>query len=201
MPVFVPAPLPITQAVVANPQSEPSPNFDPESPAPLLASPELVSRQALPPSLIDKPLNKRPRPALLAGEDAREFERGGASWYGPGFHGKPTASGERYDMHAMTAAHRTLPFGTLVRVLSLVNGREIDVRITDRGPFSPNRVIDLSRAAAQALGMLNLGLKEVVLLVPESAQPGVQAWSAPKKQPSKRSSPPSRASRLRAKRR
>lgn len=71
-------------------------------------------------------------------------------------------------MHSYTAAHRTLPFGTWVRVHSLVNGREVDVRITDRGPFIRSRVIDLSRGAAQALGMLGLGFKEVVLLVPES---------------------------------
>lgn len=114
-----------------------------------------------------------PRPALLAGESAREYQRGGASWYGPGFHGRRTASGERYDMHAMTAAHRTLPFGTWVRVHSLVNGREVDVRITDRGPFIRSRVIDVSRGAAEALGMLGLGFKEVVLLVPESAPVGV----------------------------
>ena len=95
----------------------------------------------------------------------REVERGGASWYGPGFHGKRTANGERYDMHALTAAHKTLPFGTMVRVKSLVNGREVLVRITDRGPFSRNRVIDLSRAAAAELDMLGLGFKQVVLMV------------------------------------
>ena len=109
-----------------------------------------------------------PRPALLAGEPAREFERGAASWYGPGFHGRLTARGERYNMNAFTAAHRTLPFGTMVRVHSLVNGRDVDLRITDRGPFSRNRIIDVSRAAAAELGMLGLGFKEVVLLVPES---------------------------------
>ena len=112
---------------------------------------------------------QRPRPALLAGESAREYQRGGASWYGPGFHGRRTASGERYDMNAMTAAHRTLPFGTWVRVHSLVNGREVDVRITDRGPFIHSRVIDLSRGAAAALGMLGLGFKEVVLSVPDTS--------------------------------
>ena len=113
-------------------------------------------------------LAEPPRPALLADEAAREFQRGGASWYGPGFQGRRTASGERYDMNAMTAAHRTLPFGTMVRVHSLVNGRDVDVRITDRGPYGGNRVIDVSRAAAEQLGMLGQGFKEVVLLVPES---------------------------------
>ena len=96
-----------------------------------------------------------------------EVERGSASWYGPGFHGRRTASGERYDMHALTAAHKTLPFGTMVRVKSLVNGREVLVRITDRGPFARNRVIDLSRAAAAELDMLGLGFKQVVLMVVE----------------------------------
>ena len=71
-------------------------------------------------------------------------------------------------MNAFTAAHRTLPFGTWVRVRSLLNGREVDVRITDRGPFIRRRVIDVSRGAAEALGMLGLGFKEVVILVPES---------------------------------
>jgi rare lipoprotein A len=118
----------------------------------------------------DMPFDAREtvRPTLLADQPARELERGGASWYGPGFHGRRTASGERYDMNALTAAHRTLPFGTWVRVRSLVNGREVDVRITDRGPFIRSRVIDVSRGAAEALGMLGLGFKEVVLLVPES---------------------------------
>ena len=104
---------------------------------------------------------------LALNESVRELERGGASWYGPGFDGKRTANGERYDMNALTAAHKTLPFGTMVRVKSLVNGREVMVRITDRGPFIRNRVIDLSRAAASELGMLGLGFKQVVLMVAE----------------------------------
>ena len=94
----------------------------------------------------------------------RELERGGASWYGPGFQGRRTASGERYDMRGLTAAHRSLPFGTLVRVRSLVNGREVEVRINDRGPFSRARVIDVSHAAALELGMLEMGIKTVQLL-------------------------------------
>jgi len=138
----------------------------PTPPLPATATASLVALPADAPP--DEPANSAPRPALLAGESARELERGGASWYGPGFHGRRTASGERYNMHAFTAAHRTLPFGTWVRVHSLVNGREVDVRITDRGPFIRRRVIDVSRSAAEALGMLGLGFKEVVLLVPES---------------------------------
>ena len=108
-------------------------------------------------------------PTLLAGKAARELEQGKASWSGPRFNGRRTASGERYNMHEFTAAHKTLPFGTVVRVRSLVNGKEVDVRITDRGPFSRGRVIDLSRAAAESIGMLALGVKDVLLLVPESS--------------------------------
>ncbi|MDP3797749.1 MAG: septal ring lytic transglycosylase RlpA family protein [Polaromonas sp.] len=113
-------------------------------------------------------LSVAPEPELLAGEAARELARGRASWYGPRFHGRRTASGERYDMYALTAAHKTLPFGTLVRVRSLVTGREVEVRINDRGPFGAGRVIDVSRAAAEALGMMGLGVKDVLLMVPES---------------------------------
>ena len=129
------------------------------------------------------PTNTLLRSSLLAGEVARVFERGHASWYGPNFHGRLTASGERYDMHAFTAAHRTLPFGTIVRVHSLVNGRDVEVRITDRGPFSHNRIIDVSRATAQELGMLGLGFKEVVLLVPESTLPVAKAPPAVTRKP------------------
>ena len=88
-------------------------------------------------------------------------------------------------MNAMTAAHRTLPFGTWVRVHSLVNGREVDVRITDRGPFISSRVIDLSRGAAVALGMLGLGFKEVVLSVPDTV-PTLAPAVVPKSLPSAR---------------
>lgn len=105
----------------------------------------------------------------LTGEAARQFERGHASWYGPRFHGRLTASGERYDMYALTAAHKTLPFGTVVRVRSSVLGREVDVRINDRGPFAPGRVIDVSRAAAEALGLVGAGVAEVSLLLPDVA--------------------------------
>ena len=123
-----------------------------------------------------------PRPELLNGEVPRELQRGTASWYGPRFNGRRTASGERFDMTEFTAAHRTLPFGTLVRVHSLVNGRDVDVRITDRGPYAGNRIIDLSRAAAEELGMLGMGLKEVVLMVPEST-PEVAATPQPTRKP------------------
>lgn len=93
--------------------------------------------------------------------DAGWQQEGEASWYGPGFHGKQTASGEIYDMEAMTAAHPELPFGSRLRVVNLDNGLETHVRINDRGPFARNRVLDLSRAAAREIDMLGPGTARV----------------------------------------
>lgn len=101
-------------------------------------------------------------------------QEGEASWYGPGFHGRQTASGETYDMEAMTAAHRALPFGSWVRVVNLDNGLETRVRINDRGPFARGRVLDLSRAAARALDMIGPGTARVRIEVVQ----GVAAASA-----------------------
>ncbi|GGH61165.1 hypothetical protein GCM10010975_24580 [Comamonas phosphati] len=105
-------------------------------------------------------------------EDANKYDlnppresdqQGLASWYGEQFHGRKTASGERFDSSDFTAAHRSLPFGSRVCVRSSVTGKSVVVRINDRGPFAPGRVIDLSKAAAQELGMLGLGIKPVEL--------------------------------------
>jgi len=115
---------------------------------------------------ISEPRWLREGRSLLESDDDLYFERGGASWYGLGLHHRRTASGERFNMNAFTAAHRTLPFGTRVCVLNLVSGQEIEVRINDRGPHAPGRIIDLSRAAAQALGLLETGIKEVALSLP-----------------------------------
>ena len=87
--------------------------------------------------------------------------RGKASWYGPGFHGNRTANGERFNQNALTAAHRTLPFGTQVTVTNPKNGRSVVVRINDRGPYIGNRVIDLSRAAMQRIGGINSGVVNI----------------------------------------
>ena len=97
-------------------------------------------------------------------DSAGVLDKGLASWYGSKFHGRLTASGERYDRHAFTAAHRTLPFGTRVRVRSVVTGKEVVVRINDRGPFKRSRVIDLSQAAFNALGLQDRGVTQVELL-------------------------------------
>lgn len=100
-------------------------------------------------------------------------EQGVASWYGPDFHGKRTATGETYDMDAMTGAHPTLPLPAWVRVTNLQNGRNVVVRLNDRGPFARNRIIDLSRKAAQELDMVRAGtaLVEVRSLVAGEAPP------------------------------
>lgn len=88
-------------------------------------------------------------------------EVGMASWYGDAFNGRPTSTGERFDMHALTAAHKTLPLPGLVEVTNLENGRRLVVRINDRGPFVDSRIIDLSREAASELGMLSQGVGRV----------------------------------------
>lgn len=93
------------------------------------------------------------------------YEVGVASWYGPGFHGNRTANGEIYDMFALTAAHKTLPFGTIVKVIDLDTGKSVVVRINDRGPFIKGRIIDLSYAAAQKLEMVKKGLAKVGLKI------------------------------------
>lgn len=104
--------------------------------------------------------NRRP---TAPGVGASPVQRGIASWYGPRFHGRRTASGERYNMNHLTAAHPTLPFGTLVEVRNVRNGRSVVVRINDRGPFSKNRVIDLSFAAAREIGAVLPGTAPVEL--------------------------------------
>jgi len=90
--------------------------------------------------------------------DRARVQMGTASWYGDVHQGKKTASGEVYDMAKLTAAHRTLPLGTRVRVTNVANGRSVVVRINDRGPFVDDRIIDVSRAAARALGAIGAGL-------------------------------------------
>ena len=98
-------------------------------------------------------------------------QRGVATWYGRKFHGKPTSSGERYDMYAMTAAHTLLPIPSYARVTNLSNGRSDVVRVNDRGPFHPERIIDLSYAAAYKLGFVNAGSVrvEVEAILPRSS--------------------------------
>jgi rare lipoprotein A len=149
----------------------------PPAPAPTPAAP---SAPRVPPPRDSAPAapaapDATPAPADAApGADPNEntdapLETGIASWYGKPFHGRRTASGEVYDMHAMTAAHKTLPFSTQALVRNLANGREVVVRINDRGPFRRGRIIDLSRAAARALGIAGLAQVELRLLTPATA--------------------------------
>ncbi|MDB5884868.1 MAG: rare lipoprotein [Polaromonas sp.] len=133
------------------------------------AEPPEASAPVSPPVPVDETLSApgdtTDQKYRFTADDAREVQRGRASWYGGQFHGRRTANGETFDKYALTAAHKTLPFGTIVRVRSETLGREVDVRINDRGPFAPGRVIDLSQAAAEVLGLMGAGVTEVSLKV------------------------------------
>lgn len=112
--------------------------------------------------------------------DYAYHEKGLASWYGPNFHGKPTANGEIFDMHKISAAHKTLPLPSVVRVTNLENGRSLVVRVNDRGPFIRGRIIDLSKKAAELLGFVEQGtaLVEVQLTVEPSRQAALALGAA-----------------------
>ena len=118
---------------------------------------------------------------LLAAILAFGSEEGLASWYGGKFQGRRTASGETFDTYQFTAAHPSLPFGTLVKVTNLENGKSTTVRINDRGPFVPGRIIDLSMAAASAIGLAGKGVAPVRIepVAADTAAPGSQPAAAP----------------------
>lgn len=107
--------------------------------------------------------NTEPGGPAPAGDDWKSQMEGVASWYGEEFNGRLTASGEVYDMYAMTAAHRTLPLGTIVRVTNEDNGKTVEVKVNDRGPFVKDRIIDLSKSACRALDMMQNGTAHVKL--------------------------------------
>ncbi len=140
--VSVAPPPPIEQRPVATPRSEPS------------ETPDLADSIAV-------PLDTKP---LLV-------ETGIASWYGPPYHNRRASNGEIYDMHAMTAAHRTLPLGSIVRVTNIENGDSAVVRITDRGPFIEGRIVDLSQAAAKKVGLVQKGTGQVRIEVLQAPAP------------------------------
>ncbi|HYD75935.1 septal ring lytic transglycosylase RlpA family protein [Ramlibacter sp.] len=133
----------------------------------LLAVAAVLQGCAVPPGTAPDAAGVESGPETASPAADEPFQRGLASWYGLPFHGRRTASGERFDMNALTAAHPTLPFGTRVKVRSLVNGREVIVRINDRGPYARGRIIDLSHAAARAIGLLGPGVKRVALTLVE----------------------------------
>ena len=115
---------------------------------------------------------KADNPITPGSEAPASVNTGAASWYGPGFHGKKTASGEVFDKRKFTAAHKTIPLGRRARVTHLANGKSIEVLINDRGPYVAGRLIDLSQAAAEALGLINNGVAKVqVELLDETTAP------------------------------
>ena len=113
-------------------------------------------------------------PTAASGSSGPNVQRGLASWYGPGFHGRETASGEIFDQREMVAAHRTLPLGSLIEVTNLENGRRLTVRVIDRGPYGRNyrkgTILDVSRGAARRLGFIRDGIVRVRLEVLELGQ-------------------------------
>src|SRR5580693_2565197 len=144
----------VTTHAPANPPApQPAPAPQPGQPS--------ASRPSGPPPAIER------QPAV----PGAYVEEGVASWYGVPFNGRRTSNGEIYDMHTFTAAHRTLPFNTVVRVTNLTNGKQTEVRINDRGPFVANRIIDLSLAAAQAIEMWGPGTANVRLEILSGPNP------------------------------
>lgn len=127
--------------------------------------------RATPPEARPEAKPETPQPEVRPGPDSRAGQTGEASWYGEPHHGRPTASGEIYDMYQLTAAHRTLPMGTRVLVTNLKNGRAVEVRINDRGPHVDGRIIDLSYAAARELGGVAGGTIPVRLRVLSTPPP------------------------------
>lgn len=118
--------------------------------------------------------------AQTSGSFSEYYEEGIASWYGPGFHGRKTASGEKFDTHELTAAHKTLPFGTILLVTNLENGKTTTVRINDRGPYARGRIIDLSMAAKKELEMGGLAKVRIEIAQPiEKSEPELSEASKP----------------------
>jgi len=118
--------------------------------------------------------------AQTSGSFSEYFEEGIASWYGPGFHGRKTASGEKFDTHELTAAHKTLPFGTILLVTNLENGKTTTVRVNDRGPYARGRIIDLSLAAKTELEMGGLAKVRIEIAQPiEKSEPELSEASKP----------------------
>jgi rare lipoprotein A len=130
----------------------------------LLFSLVVITACSLPPARIRLP----------SGLDGRATQTGIASWYGPGFHGQPTASGTIYNQYELTAAHPTLPLGTRVIVTNLNNGSSVEVAINDRGPFAKGRIIDLSHAAADTIGMIAPGTAPVRVEVVDAGPHKIQ---------------------------
>ena len=130
------------------------------------SAPPPMAPVTTPPATADRAIHSTTTP-----EGGAYIEEGNASWYGAPFHGRRASNGETYDMNKMTAAHRTMAFGTIVKVTNLTNGKSAVVRITDRGPFIENRIIDLSMAAAKAIESIGPGVVPVRLEVISGSDP------------------------------
>lgn len=142
----------------------------PEADPPVSSTPEVLDTPIEPQSsLITDPIQEtnvqptQPDPNHYQLHPNRQIQRGIGSWYGPGFHGRRTASGQLFNMHALTAAHKTLPLMSYVKVTLADTGHFVIAQITDRGPFVKGRIIDLSKGAAAALGLLPKGLATVTV--------------------------------------
>jgi rare lipoprotein A len=130
---------------------------------PVASSGPAISSPKLEPGPTEPPVSASTKPLTASAPFVPGIytEQGVASWYGVPFHGRRAANGEIFDMNTLVAAHRTLPFGSILRVTNLNNGRQIEVRIIDRGPFVEGRILDLARAAAAGLGMIGTGTAPV----------------------------------------
>jgi len=164
------APAPATPPV----QTQTTPPAPPKPRPPPEAKPRVERLRSGPPNHAYEIKGQRYQPEHT---DVPMFERGLASWYGAPFHGKRTASGERYDMNAMTAAHKTMPLPSYALVRNPANGRQVVVKVNDRGPFVKGRIIDLSRAAARKLRIAGVAPVEVRRLTHHEIETG--AWKLP----------------------
>ncbi len=166
----LPRPAPPAETGVDGPEANPPPD--------LLQVPDAEPRlEAVRPGGPNKPYAVLGQAYTPLAGDPPLIERGLASWYGRKFHGRPTANGETYNMYAMSAAHKTMPLPSYARVRNPANGREVVLRVNDRGPFHPGRVIDLSYTAALKLGLLGgVGAVEVERITHEAIRSG--SWRA-----------------------
>jgi rare lipoprotein A len=173
--LLAPPPEPPAPAVVVAPPPPPPPPVKPKPPPPPAdAKPRVERLHSGPPNHNYEIKGERYAPEST---DVPMYEPGLASWYGEPFHGRRTATGERYDMNAMTAAHKTMPLPSYALVRNPANGRQVVVKINDRGPFVKGRIIDLSRAAARQLRIGGVGPVEVRRLTHDEISSG--AWKLP----------------------
>jgi rare lipoprotein A len=172
--LLAPPPEPPAPAVEVAPPPPPPPSAKPKPPPPADARPRVERLNSGPPNHNYEIKGERYAPEST---DVPMYETGLASWYGEPFHGRRTATGERYDMNAMTAAHKTMPLPSYALVRNPANGRQVVVKINDRGPFVKGRIIDLSRAAARQLRIGGVAQVEVRRLTHDEISSG--AWKLP----------------------